>query len=475
MARISGRQLPPDSRVPALPDRVVVKLRAAPVMGGLAAQALGGVWNDLAQRYPGVAVRPYFSSHEGLTAATAGGAAAGPLIESERYLAVDVPGGLTANDIARHLRAAAIVETAYPEGGPTPPPVSADDDPRAASQGYLDAAPRGIDARWAWEFADGAGVGFVDLEQGWTLAHEDLAAAAIGLISGENLAYHGHGAAVLGEVASVHNTLGGVGIAPGARTRVVSQWRTRQTYSTADAILSAVAVMRAGDVLLLEAQTTYPTARDHVPVEVEALVFDAITVAVAHGIIVIEAGGNGAIDLDQFTDVHGRQVLNRHSPHFRDSGAILVAAASSRAPHQRLPFSNFGSRIDCYAWGEHIDTAGDGWVGQAVNAYLTDFGGTSGASPIVAGCAVLLQAWRAGTHLPPYSPAGLRAVLADRALNTPSANPALDLIGVMPDLRCIIEQERACGESGMRVRLSADEPLHPAACPPVGPNPIGRS
>jgi hypothetical protein len=61
--------------------------------------------------------------------------------------------------------------------------------------------------------------------------------------------------------------------------------------------------MRVGDVLLLEAQTTYPTAADRVPVEVEDLVFEAIRATVARGVVVVEAGGNGAIDLDQFQDL----------------------------------------------------------------------------------------------------------------------------------------------------------------------------
>jgi hypothetical protein len=109
--------------------------------------------------------------------------------------------------------------------------------------------------------------------------------------------------------------------------------------------------MRAGDVLLLEAQTTYPPGTQYLPVEVEQVVYDAIRAATDAGIIVVEAGANGSVDLDKFQDMNGREVLNRSSRDFRDSGAIMVAAAGSRSPHGRLSFSNFGSRIDCYAWG----------------------------------------------------------------------------------------------------------------------------
>src|SRR5438034_1392156 len=149
----------------------------------------------------------------------------------------------------------------------------------------LTAAHPGIDVRWAWGQADGSGVGFVDMERGWTLNHEDLVAAGINIISGVNTDYTGHGTAVLGEVVMVDNTIGGVGIAPFASARVVSQWRNGSTYNTAEAILSAAAVMKNGDVLLLEAQTTSSTMSGYLPVAVEQATFDAIEYATSNGII----------------------------------------------------------------------------------------------------------------------------------------------------------------------------------------------
>jgi subtilisin family serine protease len=183
-------------------------------------------------------------------------------------------------------------------------------------------------------------------------------------------------------------------------------------------------------------------------VEVEDLVFEAIRTAVSRGIVVIEAAGNGSVNLDLFQDVSGKQILNRTSADFRDSGAILVGAASASAPHTRLPFSNFGGRVDCFAWGERIDTCGDGWTSTDPSTYTTNFGGTSGASPIVAGAALLLQAFRIGSGQPRVDPGTLRAVLSTPLLNTASAQPAVDLIGVMPNLRAIIEWARTL-PSGM--------------------------
>ena len=362
-----------------------------------------------------------------------------------RYYVVDIEDGDVeqADRIARALSQLPEIEAAYVGGKPCPPPaVNAADDPRSSNQGYLNAAPGGIDARWAWAHTDGAGVGFVDLEQGWTLNHEDLAAANITLISGLNTAFPGHGTAVLGEVVAVDNTRGGIGIAPAASARVVSQYRTATSYNTAAAILSAAGAMSAGDVLLLEAQTTVGNST-YLPVEAEAATFDAIRHAVDQGIVVIEAGGNGSNNLDNFTDAGGKHVLDRNSADFKDSGAIMVGAASSAAPHTRLGFSNFGSRIDCFAWGQNIDTTGDGWQGNLTNSYTSGFGGTSGASPIVTGAALLMQSWYRKADGKPASPDLLRERLSDSTINTQSANPSSDLIGAMPDLRAILEWEQA--------------------------------
>jgi hypothetical protein len=442
----------------------VVKLRAAPPPTfAAAAAARESAMQSLAQVLGGATVRPYFEElgPPPPAGATMAAAAAQPVFNS--YVVVEPLAGADALDLARNLTRRDDVEIAYVEGGPTPPPVNPANNPLSGNQGYLVAAPIGIDARWAWTLVDGSGVDFVDLEQGWTLNHDDLVAAAISIISGLNQAYTGHGTAVLGEVVGVDNFIGVIGIAPSARARVVSQWRTASNFQTADAVRSAMSAMRAGDVLLLEAQTTYPPGTAYLPVEVEQAVYDAIRAATDAGIVVVEAGGNGSVDLDQFQDMNGRHILNRSSPDFRDSGAIMVGAAASTSPHGRLSFSNFGSRIDCYAWGENVQTTGGGWTGNATNTYTPTFGGTSGASPIVTGAAILLQAWALG-HRYSYPPHILRALLSDPALNTPSANPPLDRVGVMPDLKAVIGRETArlgtvaAGAGGQSVLANAGGP-----------------
>jgi Subtilase family len=361
-------------------------------------------------------------------------------VDFSAWFQVETPAGVNADELAKHISLnLANVETAYVMR-PSPPQgrVSSKNDPHNPKQHYQDAAPIGIDARYAWGFlgGDGAGIGFVDLEQGWNLNHKDL--PKITIISGENSFEYPHGTAVLGEVLMVDNTRGGVGIAPSASGRVVSFVRN-SSLNTADAILDAYDKMSYGDVLLLEVQEDARSTSDW-PAEILQANYDAIYTATAAGVVVVEAGGNGDYNLDAYTD-NGKKILDRRSRDFReDSGAIIVGAGCSDHPHGRFRSSdgssNYGNRIDCYAWGENIETTTTNLAGTRNAKYIADFGGTSGASAIVAGVALIVQGiaqFSLGRRL---SPRELRDLLTTNG--TPSATPATDKIGVMPDLQKII-------------------------------------
>ncbi len=350
-------------------------------------------------------------------------------------------------EIVKAFNALDEVDFAYRELEATDPAVNPADDPYNASQNYLDAAPVGIDARWAWTQLNGqgAGVGFVDLEQGWFLNHEDFAGKLPTLLYGDNRdgvgAYVGnHGTAVLGEVVADDNTVGVVGISPSvASVHVTSHWDTAGGTSgnVADAIMGALPTMQAGDVLLLEIQKSL------MPTETDVADFDAIRLAVALGIIVVEAAGNGSTDLDNYTDASGNFVLNRGSADFTESGAIMVGAAASSLPHNRMGFSNFGSRIDCYAWGENVTTAGygdlDNGGGDGTKSYTSTFNGTSSASPIISGAALILQGMYEANTAQRLTSLGMRELLSDPLTGTAQGGGVPGHIGVMPNLRAIIE------------------------------------
>lgn len=375
-----------------------------------------------------------------------------PLRSLASYWKLDVRhAAKKSKEIVRSLNALDEIDVAYAELEATDPAVNPDDDPHNATQNYQDAAPDGIDARWAWTQlnGEGAGVGFVDLEQGWFLNHEDYADKSPTLLYGDNRdgvgTYIGnHGTAVLGEVSADDNTVGVVGISPSVSSvNVTSHWDTASSSSgnVADAIVGALPTLQPGDVLLLEIQKGF------LPTETDLADFDAIRLAVALGIIVVEAAGNGSFDLDDYTDVGGNFVLNRGSADFTDSGAIMVGASFSALPHNRIGFSNFGSRIDCYAWGENVTTAGygdlDNGGGDNDRTYTATFGGTSSASPIISGAAIVLQGLYKANTTGRLFPLEMRDLLSNPATGTPQGPDVTGNIGVMPDLRSIIENTLA--------------------------------
>ena len=206
----------------------------------------------------------------------------------------------------------------------------------------------------------------------------------------------------------------------------------------AAAVVQASAVMDFGDVLLIEGQVDDPLG--YLPAEAVYNIYEAIHLATQKGIIVVQAGGNGVRYLDEYADQSGtqawggKQIFNRSSKDFRDSGAILVGAGSSTAPHSRMAFSNHGSRIDVYAWGENVLTSQN-------SGYTHKFSGTSSAAAIVAGAVLLTQGLaQTANYTTNYkgrlSPQEMRELLVFGG--TPSRLPGEDLIGVMPNMREII-------------------------------------
>jgi len=346
------------------------------------------------------------------------------------------------DEIIKNISAVPGVDKAYSMPEASDPAANPGDDPYAAQQGYLDAAPEGMDARWAWTQPDscGAGVGVTDMEQGWLLTHEDLQNANPTLIFNDNRSSSfDHGCAVLGVMVADDNTVGVIGMAPDAGpVRCTSHFNA--TLGTngfvAEAVLAAVDVMAPGDVLLIEIQTNF------MPADTVDDWRDAIRLASALGIIVCEAAGNGNVNLDTWTS-GGQAILNRTSPAFEDSGAIMVGAAESWLPHDRDPNSCFGTRLDCYGWGDSVVTTGYGTLdngGGDVNAeYASGFANTSAATPQVAGAALILQGMHEATTGGRLSPAQMRAILSNPATGTPQGTGRAGNIGVMPDLRAIIE------------------------------------
>ena len=409
-----------------------------------------GSWRSLIAKFPGITLKRLLR--------TTKGDQLDRLIERARridpdyrpghffgYFYVETSQSTDLASLAKALRSWPSVQVAYVDIPAPDPVVNAADDPRSPNQGYLDPAPDGIDAEYAWGFTggDGAGQRVIDLERGWTLNHEDLNAHGAALLHGVLLdTSRAHGTSVLGEICAVDNSVGCVGIVPNiGDVNVVSfNGSTR-----VDAIIAALDNLVFGDVLLLEAQVTVDGADLLGPIEAFDAEFDAIRLATALGVIVVEAGGNGTnngsappLAMDTFTDPMGRQIFNPGSADFRDSGAIIVTAATSTAPHTRLVYGPHGQRIDCYAWGQNINTLSSTDAGSTT-AYTTSFGGTSGASPIITGAVLALQGMAQATLGYRFSPRQMREIIRDPANGTAAAATEVTTIRRMPNLRAIID------------------------------------
>lgn len=390
------------------------------------------------------------------------------------FFAIPCPSPVDPNALATVLSSplwANMVERAYVEGKPSDrfpsvsnPNQNVDYGSMRADTNFLRAAPEGIDAASAWTNAGGDGslgnLKFVDIESAWGFSHLDLPSTAIDQTLLFGLQHHyydaqgiysdDHGTGVLGIVAAMNNSLLSLGITPNLSTiKVASYWvyeQNKYTPRRQEAISMAINSMSDGDVLLLEMQmddSLIPSFKN-LPVEYDYATFAIIQLGTKNRRIIVEAAGNGGYDLDNTPYVYTPWLVRATED--LDSGAILVSGATWTLPHVPVPVvdapsqrvHNYGSRIDCYAWGENIYTTGSG------NSFQT-FGGTSGASAIIAGAALAVQgissARFGGSRLTPRE---MRNKLCGLTIsgsnsNTMSGGGTSDKIGVMPNLKAIIQ------------------------------------
>ena len=321
------------------------------------------------------------------------------------------------------------------------------------AQGYLCSPPDGIGAEDVWNLAGakGQGVTLCDVEGAWNRQHEDLP-AGIPLLGGTILndpGWRNHGTAVLGEMVSLPDAKGCVGIAHGAKAAVQSAF-INGVFNAAAAITNAASKLKAGDVILIELQATGPTGK-YVAMQFWGDIFAAIKAACDKGICVVEAAGNGNenFDLPVFNNT-GLQ---------KDSGAIVVGAGvpptnhldnagfgaglppygSLGVPRSRIFFSNYGKIVNVQGWGWHVTTLGYGDAqGDASENkwYTLRFSGTSSASPIVTGAVACLQGRSKAKNGKPLTCDKVRQILMKTG--TPQQPgpgvPVIQNIGPLPDL-----------------------------------------
>lgn len=347
--------------------------------------------------------------------------------------------GPMARATAAALVQAGKAQSAWCAALPAPPPDGDDLDPTTPefATAWREAPPEGFGFEEARRFPGGLGeyVTIVDIEFAWDPTHEDLlqlSPTAIGGVPDPQWDFHGTG--VLGILAAGDNSFGITGGAPMASVLVHHPWFDDDgelSYDVARAIVEATRVLVPGDVILIE-QQSYGLDTELVPMSIDPGVRDAIRAATALGIVVVEPAGNDNVDLDDpvyegaFTD---------------DTGVLRVGGGGSSLgpePGARVG-SNWGSSVSVQAWSEDIvTTAGPPMTDlffpddDPRQAYTSYFGGTSGASALVAAMAATLQSVAVATHGAPLSPGELRAMLLAGGL--PAAEGSAP-VGGQPDLR----------------------------------------
>ncbi len=338
------------------------------------------------------------------------------------------------------------------------------------NQTYHDSAPLGTDLDFAQllfgaDVVDGSGTGTWTgiFERGMQTTHEDVTYATVSTL-GTPDANNDHGTAVMGILGSCDdNNVGALGYL--ADQRMVLYQRNSGSYgSVAEVYDEANSELLAGEVTnsswgyysdpMPPGQTcpSNPGQNGCVPCEYDPGVKASIQAGVALGIHYFICAHNGCTDLDD-------PVFGTTFDWSTDTGSIIVGACESAVSgdgHDAISWTSYGSRLTSFCWGEDIYTAGygltygpgTGWEGSGDRDewYYYDFGGTSGATPIVAGCGgVLNNIWRDQHTGDNIAPGTLRDWLQINP--TPNTDASVD-IGVMPNLFGILAPDLAPYQPG---------------------------
>jgi|GEM_PF-6776126 len=391
------------------------------------------------------------------------------LPDPNRHLLCELAPGTDPAEALAHLRGLDWVARALPLPRPVRPPSSPSPPATAAPpallppdffalQGYPNPAPAGLGVVGAWTVpgATGSGVRLCDLEYSFNADHLDLPSVqVVGPAPNDPFDDANHGTAVLGVIGAQPNAFGTIGIAPAAELwfAAANTGPGSGVYSVGAAITDALTVLGPGDVLVIEQQMFGPdpalgsgcspgdplsNGPGLVPIEWQPSWYDAVVLAVGNGVVVVEAAGNGQVDLDDPAFAVG------HAPFLpeNDSGAILVGAGhapnSTDTARSRHCFSNHGATVDLQGWGGSVVTTGFGglWSSGGEDEFYTQtFSGTSSATAQIGALCACVQGAALATTGAPLAPHEVLLVLRTGALpQTAGAFGVDENIGPQPDL-----------------------------------------
>ena len=302
-----------------------------------------------------------------------------------------------------------------------------------------------------------------------------------------------HGTACLGMTVAAKNGFGVTGIAFRAQGYFFPTLSLEEGSRLPNAISSAGLTFNEGDVL--NYSIGFPGAG---PIITSEAIAALIQVVSDIGITNVMSAGNDSIAIDAAPFETGAIVVGACWP---GQNLGIDPCTNSFWKYCRLSFSNFSdpedneglAQVHLAAWGTAITTTGYGDLFTGANGtdpadpetnqlrkYTSTYGGTSGAGPMVAGLAAVLQGWARQLYGAPISPLQLRGVLAGNGRtpqcfplgtifgpDNPECNPQLGdditpLIGTFPDaVECAfaILNGQFIGGNGTEVKIVYGSPV----------------
>jgi subtilisin family serine protease len=373
------------------------------------------------------------------------------------FLTLRFPANADTVRIAGELSALGEVERAVPVPTAIPPQAPLSEPLVGNSDQVVKDPQTGLDNQWyvfrckadqAWANSSADGVVIADIDWGYRVTHEDLEpqldmTRAYNSYDGGTDVSQGpaifHGTGVMGLAGAAVNGRGMAGFAYRSNLWPIQADSGPGNFLGGDAWARAIDWVRTADsgnrrkIIVLEVQTGSFGNYEMVP-----SVNIAIRTAIASGVVVCVAAGNG--DRDAGVDDQGNPIP--------ETGSILVGATAYHATQNpRAWFSNFGPRIVVSAPGDpdHDLTCGS----SSGNAYTNEFGGTSGATPKVAAAAALMLAKK-----PTLTHAQVREILSETgsAVVTDQGKPVGTFLDCHAAIRKVSEPD-AGWKQNLNVRL----------------------
>jgi len=303
--------------------------------------------------------------------------------------------------------------------------------------------------------ATGQGIIVADCDGGYSDGdHEDLCniIPEEGQPGSINGSARQHSQGVLGIMFAEDNEYGWTGLIPDATGMHFANYTDdfpSPIVRVEQAVTNAIGAVELGDVVVIEWETSggYGVG----PAELDMAIWTLTRCATDAGKIVVAAAGNGGTDLDgQYSCEDCSDCPDRWGC-WGDSSAIIVGGGHADTNHERFGGtfgSTYGSRVNVQGWYENIFTVGlnSYWGDDPGQGYNSMFGGTSGATPMVASSVAALQSY-VDAHLLDsedepcrLSPCRMRQLLIDTGHAQGCPSPPCPHIGPFPDVCAALEQ-----------------------------------